>query len=92
VESPGVGQCAWLDRPISPDEPRVLMFEESLQNIQLIFSKDRGSAQSPRMAQVRAGWGPHLESVIQSLNGDLFYVHVYNNREREAFVVRRWGP
>jgi len=68
------------------------MFEESLKDIQLIFSKGRGSQNRQRMAQVRAEWGPHLENIVESLNGDLFCVHVYNNRDLGAFVVRRFGP
>jgi hypothetical protein len=86
--SPGPGQCAWLDRPLNSQEPRRLLFTESLGGIQVIWSLDRGSAD--RLAQVRHG-GAQTSAIVNALDGDLFYLHAYNDRNAHLRVTR-FGP
>lgn len=79
--NPGAGECVWLDRPISLNEP-----------IKLFYSVAAPSGQDYFITHLNIvpGAGP-LKYLLDSIRGQrVFYVHAY--RSGSLFVVTRLGP
>ncbi len=83
--APGPGQCAWVDRPLSEDEPKALKLET------------RGSSENMMMTCDSTGCSLfRAERDIMALytavrSGGIFHVHAYNNN-RGVMMVTNVGP
>lgn len=84
---PGPGECAWLDRPISPKEPFAL------------WRSQGGHLLPIEQLQIRAGSvhilreGSDLAPVLQAVRrGTIFHVHARLNTSHNRFAIVRVGP
>jgi hypothetical protein len=70
AQQPGPGQCAWLDRPVGPDEPSLLRFEGAGQVQWFRVS-------GPTLVEFHATDG--IDRIVKSPGGQqLFTVMAYN--------------
>ncbi len=84
--APGPGQCAWLDRTLTKDEPRKLKFFADNQYIVqlLIFTKGK--------AKIKEIRGNDLKYLIDAISDSkIFYVHCYNDG-RGNLIITKVGP
>lgn len=86
-QQPGPGQCAWVDRPLRPNEPRKLKYRAAAAP-EITFEKRRG-VQLGTILSLRQS--PDALHFVRPLNeGELFYVRC---RNAGSFLeVTRLGP
>ena len=102
-QKPGPGQCAWVDRPLSPAEPSVFYFRNASNPVTRVrVSTVETSAvlypvslarQMPHGGlQSRAAQPIVLLDAIH--RGQLFYIQVHTEqvRGRAALIMTRFGP
>jgi hypothetical protein len=85
VRSPGPGQCAWVDRPLSENEPKALKLEarDASENM-MVHCDSSGCSLFRADRDIMA-----LHTAIKS--GRIFHVRAYNNN-RGVMMVTHVGP
>lgn len=84
--APGPGQCAWLDRTLTKDEPKKLEFYADNQYIVQLLISANGKA------KIRHIKGNDLKYLIDAVSDSkIFYVHCYNDG-RGYLRITKVGP
>lgn len=91
VRQPAPGQCAWLDRGISADEPNVLVLMAPVDLRVYHFVHRQGGISVELAPGIESDFG-YLARSIQ--NGDVFYLRArqYRGRGARHFVITHVGP
>jgi len=83
---PGLGECAWLDRPLSSREPNRLLYK--IKARKTTFSK---VTISKRGIELTWGNDPIVNFLKNLKSGQLYYFHVKNNHQGWLEIIRL-GP
>jgi hypothetical protein len=90
TRQPGPGECAWLDRPLRSNEPRLLTYWANKNQLNITISSDRRLLGLSVDGDQRSR---HWRELFQAvMNGRVFYVRAYNERNPAWLIITRVGP